>query len=66
MATVQLTGKQSDFLKIVVAAAGRGDLEAVQHLLDVPNRRGFTPSVHTAEPCYGKPHIVGSCLSLNF
>ena len=30
----ELTGKQSDFLKIVVAAAGRGDLAAVQKFLD--------------------------------
>ncbi len=34
MAKVQLTGNQSDFLKIVVAAAGRGDLETVRELLD--------------------------------
>ena len=34
MSTVRLTGKQSDFLKIVVAAAGRGDLETVRQLLD--------------------------------
>lgn len=34
MPKVQLTGKQSDFLKIVVAAAGRGDLETVRQLLD--------------------------------
>ena len=34
MPNVQLTGNQSDFLKIVVAAAGRGDLEIVRHLLD--------------------------------
>jgi ankyrin repeat protein len=31
---VQLTGNQSDFLKIVVAAAGRGDLESVRELVD--------------------------------
>ncbi len=30
----ELTGKDSDFLKIVVAAAGRGDLTAVQRFLD--------------------------------
>ncbi len=30
----ELTGKDSDFLKIVVAAAGRGDLTAVQKFLD--------------------------------
>ena len=34
MPKAQLTGKQSDFLKIVVAAAGRGDLEAVCELVD--------------------------------
>ncbi len=31
--TIQLTGKTSDFLKIGVAAAGRGDVEAVEYLL---------------------------------
>ena len=34
MPKAQLTGKRSDFLKIVVAAAGRGDLEAVRVLVD--------------------------------
>ncbi|MCE2403073.1 ankyrin repeat domain-containing protein [Candidatus Poribacteria bacterium] len=34
MAKIQLTGKQSDFLKIIVAAAGRGDLDAVRQFLD--------------------------------
>ena len=34
MAKVQLTGNQSDFLKIVVAAVGRGDLDTVRQLLD--------------------------------
>jgi len=34
MPKAQLTGNQSDFLKIVVAAAGRGDLETVRQLLD--------------------------------
>ncbi len=34
MAKVQLTGNQSDFLKIVVAAAGRGELDTVRQLLD--------------------------------
>lgn len=34
MTKVKLTGKQSDFLKIVVAAAGRGDLKTVRQLLD--------------------------------
>lgn len=31
----ELTGKTSDFLKIGVAAAGRGDVESVEHLLRV-------------------------------
>ena len=34
MSKIQLTGNQSDFLKIVAAAAGRGDLETVRQLLD--------------------------------
>ena len=34
MSNVQLTGNQSDFLKIVVAAAGRGDVETVRQLVD--------------------------------
>ena len=34
MAKVQLTGNQSDFLKIVVAAVGRGELDTVRELLD--------------------------------
>ena len=34
MPNVQLTGNQSDFLKIVVAAAGRGDLNTVRQLVD--------------------------------
>ena len=34
MRDVRLTGKQSDFLKIVVAAARRGDLEAVRQFVD--------------------------------
>ena len=34
MPNVQLTGNQSDFLKIVVAAVGRGDLETVRQLVD--------------------------------
>lgn len=33
MPKTQLTGKQSDFLKIVVAAAGRGDVKAVRQFL---------------------------------
>ena len=35
MASVKLTGKASDFLKIGVAAAGRGDLNGVKELLDL-------------------------------
>ncbi len=34
MPKTQLTGKQSDFLKIVVAAAGRGNVKAVRQFLD--------------------------------
>ena len=34
MRNIQLTGNQSDFLKIVVAAVGRGDLETVRYLID--------------------------------
>ncbi len=34
MPKTELTGNQSDFLKIVVAAAGRGDLDAVRKFLD--------------------------------
>ena len=34
MVTKRLTGKQSDFLKIVVAAAGRGDLAAVREFVE--------------------------------
>jgi ankyrin repeat protein len=34
MPNIQLTGNQSDFLKIVVAAVGRGDLETVRQLVD--------------------------------
>ncbi len=33
MSKTQLTGKESDFLKIVVAAAGRGDLDGVKQFL---------------------------------
>ena len=63
MATVQLTGKQSDFLKIVVAAAGRGDLEAVRHLLDVKPAWIHTIGSHGRtmlwEAAYrGKLHVV--------
>lgn len=34
MPKTQLTGKQSDFLKIVVAAVGRGDVKAVRQFLN--------------------------------
>ncbi len=34
MEKIKLTGNQSDFLKIVVAAAGRGDRQTVRQLLD--------------------------------
>ena len=34
MSQKQLTGKQSDFLKIVVATAARGDLEATREFVD--------------------------------
>ena len=34
MPDIQLTGNQSDFLKIVVAAVGRGDLKTVRQLVD--------------------------------
>ncbi len=34
MPKVQLTGNQSDFLKIVVTATGRGDIETVRQLVD--------------------------------
>ncbi len=34
LAKIQLKGRQSDFLKIVVTAAGRGDLDGVRQLLD--------------------------------
>ena len=34
MPNIQLTGNQSDFLKIVASAAGRGDLEIVRQLVD--------------------------------
>ncbi|MCG9126075.1 ankyrin repeat domain-containing protein [Candidatus Poribacteria bacterium] len=35
MSKIELTGKESDFLKIGVAAAGRGDIEGVNQLLEV-------------------------------
>ena len=34
MSQKQLTGKQSDFLKIVVATAARGDLESTREFVD--------------------------------
>ena len=34
MPKIELTGKESDFLKIVVAAAGRGDIEGVSQLVN--------------------------------
>ena len=34
MSQKQLTGKQSDFLEIVVATAARGDLEATREFVD--------------------------------
>ena len=50
MPNIQLTGNQSDFLKIVASAAGRGDLEIVRQLVDdnpawiTPSHRRFTRS----------------------
>ena len=41
-----LTGKQSDFLKIVAAAAGRGDLAAVQSFVEADPRWVNTVSSH--------------------
>ena len=35
MSIVKLTGKESDFLKIGVAAAGRGDIDAVKQILNL-------------------------------
>ena len=46
MGEITLTGKQSDFLKIVVAAAGRGDLEAVQALVEADPRWVHTVGSH--------------------
>ena len=46
MGKIILTGKQSDFLKIVVAAAGRGDLEAVQALVEADPRWVHTVGSH--------------------
>ena len=46
MGKITLTGKQSDFLKIVVAAAGRGDLEAVQALVEAEPRWVHTVGSH--------------------
>lgn len=46
MGSATLTGKQSDFLKIVVTAAGRGDLQAVQALVDANPRWLHTVGSH--------------------
>ena len=46
MGKITLTGKQSDFLKIVVSAAGRGDLEAVQALVEADPRWVHTVGSH--------------------
>ena len=46
MGKITLTGKQSDFLKIVAAAAGRGDLEAVQALVEADPRWVQTVGSH--------------------
>ena len=46
MGKITLTGKQSDFLKIVAAAAGRGDLEAVQALVEAEPRWVHTVGSH--------------------
>ncbi len=46
MGQVTLTGKQSDFLKIVTAAAGRGDLAAVRALVAADPRWLHTVGSH--------------------
>lgn len=46
MGSATLTGKQSDFLKIVVAAAGRGDLNAVRAFIDANPRWLHTVGSH--------------------
>ena len=46
MGQVTLTGKQSDFLKIVAAAAGRGDLAAVRALVAADPRWLHTVGSH--------------------
>ena len=46
MGKITLTGKQSDFLKIVVAAAGRGDLEGVRTLVEANPRWVHTVGSH--------------------
>ncbi len=63
MPKTQLTGNQSDFLKIVVAAAGRGDLDAVkQFLVDKPewlHTIGSHGRTMLWEAAYrGKLHVV--------
>ena len=46
MGKITLTGKQSDFLKIVAAAAGRGDLEGVRTLVEADPRWVHTVGSH--------------------
>ena len=46
MGKITLTGKQSDFLKIVAAAAGRGDLEGVRALVEADPRWVHTVGSH--------------------
>lgn len=46
MGKTTLTGKQSDFLKIVAAAAGRGDLAAVREFVSNDPRRVHTIGSH--------------------
>ncbi|MBI1926182.1 ankyrin repeat domain-containing protein [Candidatus Poribacteria bacterium] len=58
-----LTGKASDFLKIVVAAAGRGDLQTVRKLVDENPAWVHTVGSHGRtmlwEAAYrGKKHVV--------
>ena len=66
MGKITLTGKQSDFLKIVVAAAGRGDLEAVQALVEADPRWVHTVGSHGRtmlwEAAYGGKQAVAEFL----
>ncbi len=66
MGKIILTGKQSDFLKIVVAAAGRGDLEAVQALVEADPRWVQTVGSHGRtmlwEAAYGGKQAVAEFL----